>query len=65
MNLSTVRSINEAAQKAAMGRGGSVFCTDQSGIKHRIVRARTVQGQLQVHRLSDGRWIVPRRVWPE
>ncbi len=67
--LTTVRSINAAVERNYTGRGGYVYCTylnqDQTESCARIYRARTRHRQLQVQRLSDGRWLNPIRVWVE
>lgn len=67
--LTTARSINAAVERNYTGRGGYVYCTylsqDQTESCARIYRARTRHGQLQVQRLSDGRWLTPIQVWVE
>jgi hypothetical protein len=66
VELVKVRAINDATWKAAMGRGGYVFCS-VNGEKRRVIRARTVRGQVQVRVLSGGeqQWVVPDWVWWE
>ncbi|GHO65714.1 hypothetical protein KSC_046060 [Ktedonobacter sp. SOSP1-52] len=61
--LSTVRAINQATQQSAMGKRGYVKCQEQDGTVSRVIRARSVQNQLQVKRLHDGRWVIPVTVW--
>jgi hypothetical protein len=57
--LPTVHVINEAVSANVNGRNNGVFARMSDGTVHRINRARTVHGQLQVHSLVDGRWLVP------
>ncbi len=60
-----VRIINEAANSNRFGRGGGVYCALADGTLHRIIRAKTVRGQLVVHRLNDGHWVYPATVYKE
>jgi hypothetical protein len=57
--LSDIRSIHAAVWENVNGRNDGVYASLPDGSVHRIIRARTVQGQLQVHSLETGRWVVP------
>ncbi|GCE17949.1 hypothetical protein [Dictyobacter kobayashii] len=61
--LTDVRSINTAVWDNVSGRNNGVFCRLPDGSTHRINRARTVHGQLQVHSLHADRWVVPALVY--
>jgi hypothetical protein len=57
--LANAREINKAVWDNVNGRNNGVYCQLPDGSVHRINRARTVYGQLQVHSLVNGCWIVP------
>jgi hypothetical protein len=62
--LTTVRKINEAIWKNINNRGGYVYAEVPGQPEPvRITQARTVQGELQIKTLGDGRWVTPFRVW--
>lgn len=65
MELTTVREINDACNKATMGRGGYVFCDYQGEQQRRIIGARTRKGVLQVRVLFSGAWVTPSKVWKD
>jgi hypothetical protein len=63
MVLTDAREINRAVWNNVNGRNNGVYCQLVDGSVHRINQARTVQGQLQVHSLVNGRWVVPHIVY--
>ena len=61
--LSDIRSIHTAVWENVDGRNEGVYASLPDGSVHRINRARTVLGQLQVHSLETGRWVIPLMVF--
>ena len=63
VRLAGVRDINQAVEANVNGRNNGVFALMPDGSTHRINRARSVDGQLQVRSLVTGRWLVPVQVY--
>ena len=59
VTLTTVREINAAVWANVNCRNNGVFCQTSDNVTHRINRARTVKGVLQVHSVSYGGWVIP------
>jgi hypothetical protein len=61
-DLTTVREVNHAVERNAMGGNYGVYC-QVSGKTRRVTKVRTNHGKFEV-RTGDG-WIAPERVWKE
>lgn len=62
-SLTTVRGINAAIMRNLSSGNYGVYCS-ALGHGHRVFKARTKKGELQVQ-ISTGEWIKPGRVWSE
>jgi hypothetical protein len=63
IRLAGVRTINDAVWANINGQNNGVYARMPDGGIHRINRARRVRGQLQVHSLQAGQWLVPTEVY--
>lgn len=61
--LATVRTIHAAVWDNVNGENNGVYCRLADGSVHRVNRARTVRGVLQVHSLDTGHWVIPVAVY--
>ncbi len=58
LQLETVREMNTACWANVNGKNSGVYCGMSDSTLYRVIRARSVRGQLQV-RTVFGSWVVP------
>ncbi len=56
--LETVREINAVCWANVNGKNGGVYCGMPNSTLYRVIRVRSVHGQLQVRTVS-GSWVIP------